>query len=201
MKLRIEEEIQREAGNSTDPIDAVDINVRDLWYLVVHGARAIDVLDWETKLKNPYEDYAEDLPTDLPIEDRDKLLRREKKKLITEIRLKKTAKEAHVVAAMFPYLPFRDECFDRLVAFWSISTYVFPSLERREMQQYWEEIYRVLKPGGKAYISPFFQGNEDNLFATLDEFAGQHPDFSYSFDDDENPHILIITKKIENNKE
>lgn len=195
MKLRVEEEIQREAGDSSDPIDAVNISVRDLWYLAVHGARAIDVLDWEMKLKSVYDEYANDLPKGLTAEDRQNLLRRKKKGLITEIRMKKTAKDAHVVAAMFPYLPFKEECFDRLVAFWSISTYVFPSLERKDMQQYWEAIYRVLKPGGKAYISPFFEGNEDNLFSTLTEFAEQHPGFSYSFDDNYNPHVLEIIKK------
>ncbi|MBI2415632.1 MAG: methyltransferase domain-containing protein [Candidatus Kerfeldbacteria bacterium] len=195
LKQRIEQEIERETdGKEHDPLHALNATVRDLWYVAVQGARAVDVLDWATELDEPYRQFAENLPKRLSEKDREKKLQEKRRQLIESIRFEKTAKEAEVVQAMFPFLPFDDATFDRFVAFWSISTYVFEHLESGELTRYWEEIYRLLKPGGKAYIAPLFQSNEYELDATLRQFAKQHSDFSFFYNDDEQPNILTLTK-------
>ncbi len=190
MKLRIEEEIQRQSNKSGDPIYAIDKALRDLWYVAVHGARAMDVFDWATQLEEPYLAFIDNLPKTLPKNKREQQMQHERRQLIENIRLKKTTQEAQVVQAMFPFLPFRNETFDRFVAFWSISTYVFPSLNDNDMTSYWAEIYRVLKPGGKAYVAPLFEANDYILYNSLTQYGVLHPDFNFSIDD----RGLIITK-------
>lgn len=195
MKQHIEHEIDRQSGEGRDPILATDEFLRSLWYVAVHGARAIDLADWEEKLKPSYESFAARFSLDTPDEERTEALRSKRQRLIESIRLEKTAKDAHVVQAMFPHLPFKDATFDRFVAFWSISTYVFPSLTREEMRTYWNEIQRVLKPGGKSYIGPIFEGNERDLDQSLREMAGDYPDFQYSsLNEQDDVDFLLITK-------
>lgn len=195
-KQRIEEEIQRETGGTeSDPIHAMDAAVRDLWYTAVHGARLVDVLDWATECDEPYRTFVESLPSHLPEAVREEKLKNKRHELIEAIRFEKTAKEAEVVQAMFPFLPFEDESFDRFVAFWSISTYAWPYLTSEDFTTYWEEIYRLLKEKGKAYISPLDSDNAYAMHRTLIAFNEAHPDFLFSYDDEENPFTLIIEKE------
>lgn len=197
MKQRIENEIERETGGAEhDPIHAVDNTVRDLWYVAVHGARAFDVLDWATELQHAYEQFAEALPEEMPEQTRLEKLKEKRRLLIESIRFEKTTKEAEVVQAMFPFLPFENETFDRFVAFWSISTYAFEHLNHDDMTSYWAEIHRLLKPDGRAYIAPLFEGNETVMHQTLNQFAEAHQNFSYHFDNDYYPSMLVIEKKV-----
>ncbi|MEK7094971.1 MAG: class I SAM-dependent methyltransferase [Patescibacteria group bacterium] len=194
MKQRIEEEIRRETGEQTDPIYSSNSVVRDLWYAVVHGARIVDVLDWETELRDKYEKFERTLPETMPQQSREKKLKNSRRELIESIRFEKTAKESDVVQAMFPFLPFADNSFDRFVAFWSISTYAFEHLTGRELTSYWKEIYRLLKPGGKAYIAPLFINDSFELESTLKTFSEKHSDFSFTLGDEYPPNELIIKK-------
>jgi SAM-dependent methyltransferase len=93
--------------------------------------------------------------------------------LINKYSLYKKTKEAHVIQAIFPELPFEDESFDRLIASWSISAHAFTDLDKQGFTTCWEEIYRVLKKGGKAYIFPLTYSNidEDVFFNSLEEFC------------------------------
>jgi ubiquinone/menaquinone biosynthesis C-methylase UbiE len=146
-------------------------------------------------LESKYLAYADTLPEFLDESVREKKLKDKRRELIEGIRFEVTAKEAEVVQAMFPFLPFKDEEFDRFVAFWSISTYVFEHLKDEELTRYWQEILRLLKPGGKAYISPLFDHDELLLGKTLNQFSSRHPDFVFSFDDPYFPKMLVIEKK------
>ncbi len=56
------------------------------------------------------------------------------------------------VAAIGQNLPFKDESFDAIFALWSISEYL---QKEDELEKAFREVYRVLKPGGTARISPF----------------------------------------------
>ncbi len=194
MKQRVEEEIGREtSGKESDPLFAMNLDVQSLWYAAVHGARCLDLLDWATELEPTFLIYAESLSEQLSQEAREEKLKEKRRELITRIRFEKTTKEAEVVQAMFPFLPFENESFDRFVAFWSISTYAFEHLTPEELTRYWEEIYRILKPGGKAYISPLFEGNEFFMHQTLSKFQIENPDF---FFDDEDDNQLRIEKRV-----
>lgn len=198
LRERIEAEITRETGGETeDPAGTMDETVRSMWYLAVHGARAQDVYDWQHILKPQYDDFESSLPTNLTPEQMRTALACEQRSLIESIRLQKQTEHSEVVEAMFPYLPFKNDCFDRFVAFWSISTYVFPHLTEEEMYSYWEEIYRVLKDGGRAHIYPLYNGNEGALDDSLQAFQNEHPDFDYSFPSDEygnGDDYLVIEK-------
>lgn len=55
-------------------------------------------------------------------------------------------KESNFIQANIPPLPFEDDCFDSIVSF-----QVIEHIE--DDSEYLKEIHRILKPGGKAYIS------------------------------------------------
>jgi SAM-dependent methyltransferase len=197
MKQRIEGEIARETnGAERDPSASMDTRVRDLWYAAVHGSRALDVLDWETELRLPYERYAESLPDRLSEEPRAAALKKKRQELIESIRFEKTAKEAEVVKAMFPFLPFPPESFDRFVAFWSISTYAMEHLDEEDFSSYWKEIDRVLKPGGKAYIFPLFQGSEYEMEHSLRSYETSHPHVRHWYENVMDGEMLVIEKML-----
>ena len=61
------------------------------------------------------------------------------------IRAKKSGKSVDLIQADAESLPFKDEVFDG-----AISTYVFCSVEN--LAKGLREVYRVLKPGGRAYF-------------------------------------------------
>ena len=65
---------------------------------------------------------------------------RKTKGWVEEIRLKKVPKQANVVEAIFPELPFAPASFDRFVASWSISAHTFGVLNEAGFRGYWEEI-------------------------------------------------------------
>ena len=56
------------------------------------------------------------------------------------------------VAALAQVLPFKDNCFDSIVSVFSIPHYLDPD----DLSIVFKEILRVLKPGGKAFLSPIF---------------------------------------------
>lgn len=197
-------DVEAELGKYGDDLDGDDLSdeearVRSIWYLAVEGGRSRDVFDFDTLLKKQLDDYAKTLQENLSSEERDKLLDYKKRELIEIIRLHKTTKDADVVQAMFPYLPFEDETFDSLVAFYSISTYVFSHLERDEFDKYWNEIDRVLKVGGEAFIGPLWNGNEDIFDSSIKDFISSHP--WYSIEQVDSPDIrpiygeMILTMK------
>ena len=125
------------------------------------------------------------------------------------IRLKKKTKESNVIQAVFPELPFKDNSHDRIVASWSLSTHVFDKLSEEEFETCWDEIMRVLKKDGEAYIFPlYYRGFQDKttMIDSLNEYLKSHPDFEYKLLDgyvEEMPDeevdmssTLLIKKKV-----
>lgn len=58
--------------------------------------------------------------------------------------------ERKAVAALAQALPFKDNCFDSVVSVYAVPYYLAPS----DLSTVFKEIVRVLKPGGKAFLSP-----------------------------------------------
>lgn len=202
LKIDVEEEL----GKYGDDLDGEEMSdeedrVRSLWYLAVEGGRSRDVYDYKHILEPKLKDYIKSIPKNISEEEKQKYIDTKKRELIESVRLHKTTNEADVVQAMFPFLPFDDESFDSLVAFYSISTYVFSALEKDDFEKYWAEIDRVLKLGGKAYIGPLWTGNSEDFYSSLDEYISKHSWVSYS--EEESPYvkpiygqsILTISKK------
>ena len=129
--------------------------------------------DWEVVIRPKLEEYRVKMEQagvfGETVQDGEKKLR---KQLIDSIRLKKKPEEAHVVQAVFPQLPFADSSFDRVVASWSISAHVFAVLDKAGFKASWDEIFRVLRDGGKAYIFPLWYSPPDK-----DDFVGSLNDF------------------------
>ncbi len=111
------------------------------------------------------------------------------KNLVQEYRFIKKYKQAEMVKAAFPDMPFEDKQFDRLIASWSISTHMFPVMEKREFDVYWDEIDRLLKKDGVAYIWPIYRGNEGNMEASLIDYRNKYGDAAvvkYEYDQEDN---------------
>lgn len=64
--------------------------------------------------------------------------------------------ERKAIAALAQALPFRDNCFDSVVSVVAVPSYVDPN----DLPTVFKEILRVLKPGGKAFLSPLSLVNQ-----------------------------------------
>ncbi len=203
---RLRVDVENELGKFGEDLDGEDMSdeeerIRSLWYLAVEGGRSRDVYDYKFLIEPKLGSYVTAIPENISEDERQQLEEMKKRELVESIRLQKTTKESDVIQAMFPFLPFDDESFDSLVAFYSISTYVFSALERDDFEKYWAEIDRVLKHGGKAYIGPLWTGNSDDFYASLDDYVSKHSWISSS--EEESPYvkpiygqsILTISKK------
>ncbi|MFC1790055.1 hypothetical protein ACFLZP_01070 [Patescibacteria group bacterium] len=189
-------EIEVERTWQAEEQESLDERVEDLWYLGLHGERIIDIYDWETQLREKYESYGQSLPSNWSLKRREIALRSKRRELIESIRLKKTASEAMPVEGMFPFTPFKAGIFKSIVAYYSISSYVFPRLTKKEMLSYWQEIYRLLGKGDEAFIAPLFQRNDYIVDHTLAEFQEREGDFYYYLGEQDS---LYIQKKGEKN--
>lgn len=169
-----------------------------------------DIQDYELIVKQRLDAFTEKLPNDVKGKPQllRKLLKTEELSILNELRLKKTAKDAGVVAAMFPDLPFKNQSFDRMIFSYSISTHIISEMNVDEFRLWWKEILRSLKPEGKAYIFPIQLGfpygrmyDVKALKETLDELK---PELSYEIkanthsgryeDSDFHEETLVITK-------
>lgn len=137
------------------------------WYNCIQAARGFrDIPDWHNivlpKLEIKRKELEEVNKNDDYIEQEVKKLERS---LIDSLRLRKKTEKAHIIQAMFPELPFKGKSFDRFVASWSISVHVFPELNEKEFEIYWQEIARVLNKDGEAYIFPM------RCWGPIDDYA------------------------------
>ena len=81
----------------------------------------------------------------------------------------KTKRES--VAAIGQNLPFHDEVFDAVTSLYAISLYL-PE-EHDEWRAAFNELLRVLKPGGRAYVAPFFPSIQEIFFDAMNEEIGK----------------------------
>lgn len=211
----LEEEINEEAaekgkGEVGDPghykeDDEFSRFRRDAWYASVFCERGFrDVPDWNNIILPELEKMAlkeeKEQGKKLSNEERAEFFQKYAKRFIEQIRLKKETMRSNVVEGNFPELPFKDESFDRFVASWSISAHVFDISDKEDFDLYWQEIYRVLKKGGEAYIFPldFYYNNKENMMKALE---GQDI-LGYEFldinggkvEDPDYAHTLILRK-------
>ncbi len=147
---------------------------RDSWYSANKLAQGFaDVPDYYQIVLPKLEEFKEKI-SELSEKDREKALRKKERALIEDIRLVKKPKEAHVVQGVFPELPFKSDSFERLVFSWSISVHSFDQFDDNDFYICWQEILRVLKPGGKAIIFPVNEEENGNRIAgTLNYYKSQ----------------------------
>lgn len=172
-----EEDLPRSPGDPENNGDWFSNFRKQAWYHCVYAERGFrDIPVWLKEIKPKIDERRQELekkaenPEIIEHE-----LAKMKKGLIDEHRLRKKPENAHVLKAVFPELPFKDNSFDRFVASWSISAHVFACLDKAGFHACWGEIFRVLKCGGKAYIFPLNYGSIDGdmFFKSLDEFCAQ----------------------------
>lgn len=181
-----------DAGNGYGDEDPLAYFRQQCWYDAVARERNLrDTVDWNLfivpKLEQAYQQWR---AKSLPEEDIDRKLAHMATHEVELIRLKKKPKDANVVVAVFPELPFAQDSFDRLVAAWSISVHSLRDADEEDMKVYWDEINRVLKEGGKAYIYPLSWDavNEEAVLQTVSLVPGLKADI---VDD-----VLILEKGV-----
>ena len=103
--------------------------------------------------------------------------------------LKQIAHPEGDVSARAQEMPFADNSFNFEFALYSVPTYL-PQVAK-EYENTINEIYRTLKPGGKAYIYPVALKQFNDFLKQ--QFIDKKVLFSYSFDEDR--FILVLTKK------
>lgn len=174
----IDETKQGDPGEITGEEDALASLRREAWYACVYGQRGFaDIPDWRSQIL-PEVNRQKNLlaASGVTGEELTLALANLTRQLIEKLRLKKFSKESKVVQAMFPLLPFEANSFDRFIASWSISAHTFGFLTKEEFKIYWQEISRVLKANGEAYIFPLHYGgtNVENLENSLRESGQIH---------------------------
>jgi hypothetical protein len=206
-----EEESEKGKGEVGDPQcykeeDEFSRFGRDSWYAAVFCERGFrDVPDWNNIILPELENLVseeEKKGEKLTDEEKENIFKKNTKRLIEEIRLKKETKHSNVVEASFPELPFKSESFDRFVASWSISAHIFDVSNKEDFDLYWREISRVLKKNGEAYIFPMDFHFDDKEYM-LESLAEQN-NFEYKLldaygnevDDPYDSHTLVLKKKI-----
>ena len=174
----IDETKSGDPGSQIDEYDAFSIFRKEAWYTCIYGERGFkDIPDFYNLIMPKINGKKSRLlQAGISEEEVEKEIAKSLKGWIEEIRLKKIPQHANVVEAVFPALPFKANSFDRFVASWSISAHTFSELDKSGFAKYWEEIQRVLKRGGEAYIFPLSYSNVDEqaFEDSLKEFAGQN---------------------------
>ncbi len=141
-------------------------NVREFWYVLqILGSNFKDVYLWKEVIESGLRQA---------VIERKGLTSDEENKLVWQIvhqhRFVRRMKHADYIQGTFPVVPFTDHSFDRIVASWSISTHMFPVMDRAEFDAYWEEIDRLLKKDGVAYMWPIYRDNEFTLTRSLQAY-------------------------------
>ena len=171
------ERLPSHPGDSGNRKDEFSDFRRDAWYQAVDAERGFrDLFDWALIVQPQLEAHRSRLLQEgVSKEEYGREMEKLRTKLIDDVRLRKKPEHALVVKAMFPFLPFENSSFDRLVASWSISAHVFPVMTREEFATCWREIERVLAKDGEAFIFPldyYYSPNdlaEGEFYETLNE--------------------------------
>jgi hypothetical protein len=166
-------------------IGEYELFLTDAWYVCTRSEKGFrDVYDFNTEILPKLEKFREECKRqNMDDGEMEEKIEREKIKLIEEIRLVKKPKNANVVKAIFPELPFKDDSFDRFVASWSISAHTFSHLEKNEFDIVWKEIGRVMKEGGSAYVFPLSYSyiDKDIFLSSLKDMEKECEGMRYVF--------------------
>lgn len=157
----LEQAHKQEVQQSKDPGDPMYSSEtgnirRELWYKVVDGERGFrDIYDWKNIIEPKLQAKEQELKSaGMPEDKLENELKEWTRMWINQIRLKKKPEQANVVVGVFPELPFANASFDRFVASWSISAHAFEHFTYEDFLTCWQEILRVLRDDGEAYIFP-----------------------------------------------
>lgn len=103
--------------------------------------------------------------------------------------------ESSVIRGAFPSLPFKEKSFDSFVASWSLSTHFFKELDEEKFGLCWEEMMRILKSDGEAFIFPlnwnFDDEQKEKMIESLQEFSKKNPQFLWELWMGENQKIVL----------
>jgi hypothetical protein len=91
--------------------------------------------------------------------------------LITQNRFRMKQNETEYIKDVFPSHDLADDSFDRIIASWSISTHAFEEMTSEEFLECWDEIDRILKKDGVAYMWPIYNGNERCLMKSISDYC------------------------------
>jgi len=89
---------------------------------------------------------------------------------------KDTSYERRVVAALAQALPFKNNCFDCVVSVYAVPFYV----DSTDLPIVFQEILRILKPGGRAFLSPILTSHRAECETILKDLS-----CSFSFESNE----------------
>ena len=196
----------QERGDPNQPQSALAYFRMQAWYKCVYAERGFrDVPDWHNIILPKLYTREEELNKQkLSLQECQEQMAQARKSAIEDIRLKKYTDKANVVEAVFPELPFKNEAFDRFVASWSISAHLFNVMTQKQFHACWQEIERVLKNDGEAYVFPLnhYFDDKTELENSLKEMQENSGGLEYKFydsngaetDDIDNAYTLWFQK-------
>ncbi len=138
--------------------DEEDETRRELWYALMRLARGLEDVYYTRTVIQPAIEKAQEDGGNLSQEEQDRLVGN----LIEDFRGKKKYRHAELVKGAFPLTDFDDASFDRIVASWSLSVHMFETMNAARFGTTLEEINRLLKPDGAAYLWPMHFRSIDN---------------------------------------
>ena len=117
-----EEQLPTSPGDPEHEYDPLASFRKQAWYDCVYAERGFrDIPDWLTQIEPALDKRRIELEkAGKPEKEIEEELVKTRKTLIDRIRLRKKPENAHIIQAVFPELPFKNESFDRFVASWSI---------------------------------------------------------------------------------
>lgn len=142
-------------------------NSKELWYAAMRLARGFEDISYTKNVIEPA--ITKEVLKQRGLSDEDEEVLRHQ--LIEEFRGKKKYRHAEPVKGAFPDTPFEDKSFDRVVASWSVSAHMFGAMEVPQFRVVWQELDRIIKKDGAAYLWPLDYGSKDgeNIALTLQE--------------------------------
>ncbi len=171
----------------------------DLWHTMQRlgrGLRDIWLIDTVIEPKIREERVARNLAgKHLSVEEEKRI----RDSIIHDNRFVRRMKQADLIKAAFPNVPFDNHSFDRITASWSISTHVFPVMSNIDFRIYWEEIDRLLKKDGICMMWPIYTRSDfgfENISSMSDslyEYYSSGGDACLViFDEDGNKSIVWV---------
>lgn len=100
------------------------------------------------------------------------------RRVVAQERFLKKTKYADFKKGAWPEVWFPDESFDRITASWSLSAHVFREMKPEHHKFYFDEMDRVLKEEGCAYIWPlgYWYDNFDDLYDGIQKYIEEGGD-------------------------
>jgi len=76
------------------------------------------------------------------------------RRIVARERFIKKTQHAEVIKGAWPEVEFNDQQFDRIIASWSITAHIFRVMKPHHFVFFFDEMSRILKPDGVAYLWP-----------------------------------------------